>query len=50
VNTVRNSTKLTLFAAVLTAMFGLGWMLGVIAGPIGQPLPRTSVPGVTVNH
>jgi hypothetical protein len=49
VNTVRNSRKLTLFAAALTVMFGLGWTLGVIAGPIGQP-PSTHVPGVTVNH
>jgi len=42
--------KLTLFAAALTVMFGLGWMLGVIAGPIGQPLPQNHVPGVTVDH
>jgi hypothetical protein len=43
--------KLTLFAAALTVMFGLGWTLGVIAGPIGPPpLPQNHVPGVTVEH
>jgi hypothetical protein len=49
-----NSIKLVLFAGALLVVFGLGLMLGGIAGPAGstprstpQPTSGQSMPGMT---